>query len=38
VADDTPDHVELGTVNDRARGHWGGLAGPGSYLVVRRLG
>jgi len=35
--DDGPAYVALGCVNDRARGHWCDLKGPGSYLYIRRL-
>lgn len=35
--DDSPAYVELGTVEDRALGHWGELPGPGTYLFVRKL-
>ena len=37
VPNDTPEHVRLGTVQDRPRGSWGHLPGPGSYIIIRRV-
>ena len=37
IPDDGPDHVELGSAEDRRRGHWGEYQGPGTYLIFERL-
>lgn len=36
VQDDSPEFLQLGKIEDRPRGHWGDLAGPGTWLRLQR--
>jgi len=37
LADDSPEHLTLDTVEDRPRLRWGDLDGPGTWLYLRRV-
>jgi len=37
LVDDAPAHLRWGNVEDRPRGHWGDLDGPGTWLWIRRI-
>lgn len=36
LVDDGPNHLRAGAIEDRPRGHWGDLPGPGTWLWLRR--
>ncbi len=38
VTDDDPEHLSFGAIVDLPRGHWGEMAGPATWLVLKRLG
>jgi hypothetical protein len=36
VPDDDPAHLTIGDIEDRPRGHWGNLQGPGTWITLER--